>query len=115
MKILKLAFVEHDPLALCLIAWALTLPLYLILQTWFSYACAGRWRIAALIPLVGLALTVSFFIGFSYYPDLFGPPLENPFFEYPVLALAFFSPVGFIYLVVAGIAHRVRKSRLAAQ
>ena len=31
----------------------LLVPLYLILQTWFGCAWAGRWRMAALVPLIG--------------------------------------------------------------
>jgi hypothetical protein len=31
-------------------------PLYLILQSWLAYSWAGRWRIAALVPLRGVAL-----------------------------------------------------------
>ena len=76
MKFLKLVFIDHDPLALGLIAWALTVALYVVLQIWFAYAWAGRWRIAALVPLIGVVLSMMFFVVVqSKIPD--APPFES--------------------------------------
>ena len=111
MKFLKLVFIDHDPLALGLIAWALTVALYVVLQTWFGYAWAGRWRIAALVPLIGLVLSMIFFVVVqSKIPD--APPLESvsDFLLIPVVGLIWFSPLGFIYLAVAGIVRLLRRS-----
>lgn len=80
---------------LIILGGVLSAPLYLILQVWFGYAWAGRWRIAALIPLAG-------FVAFRYsnlrlplgFSDLLG-------------ALVLFAPVGLIYLMIAGIAHLI--------
>ena len=110
MKFLKLVFIDHDPLALGLIAWALTVALYVVLQTWFAYAWAGRWRIAALVPLIGLVLSMMFFVVVqSKIPD--APPLESvsDFLVFPVLGLIWFSPLGFIYLAIAGIVRLLRR------
>jgi hypothetical protein len=44
-------------------AIVLLVPLYLILQTWLGCAWAGRWRMAALVPLIGFvpALIIALF------------------------------------------------------
>jgi hypothetical protein len=107
MKI-KQASISHPWIGLLLLAWMLSVPLYIIFQAWFGYAWAGRWRAAALIPLAGLAaLVLLFFIGETYAPDVWGPLPEDAF-DNPIVAVMLFAPVGFIYLAIAGIAHRTR-------
>jgi len=44
---------------LLLIAWAVTVPFYIILQAWFAFAWSSRWRIAALVPLIGVVLAIT--------------------------------------------------------
>ena len=106
----KQALETHDLAALLVLAWTLSIPLYLILQIWFGYAWVGRWRIAALVPLISLVcLPVLFFVGQSFDPDVFGPPSQS-LFDNPMVAVMLFSPVGFIYLVIAGIMHRTRSA-----
>lgn len=34
-------------------------PIYFLLQAWLAYAWAGRWRIAALAPLIAIAPAVA--------------------------------------------------------
>jgi hypothetical protein len=51
---------SHPWIALLMLAWVLLIPLYLLLQAWFGYAWAGRWRTAALIPLAGLVALILF-------------------------------------------------------
>lgn len=49
MKFLHKAFVEFDPVVWWFIAWALTVPLYIGLQTWFGVAWKGdgaSWRLS---------------------------------------------------------------------
>jgi hypothetical protein len=80
---------------LVLLVGVLCAPLYLILQAWFGYAWAGRWRIAALIPLAGL---VAFACLDIRQPVGFGDLLA---------AVVLFAPVGLSYLVIAGIAYLI--------
>jgi hypothetical protein len=80
---------------LLIILGVLSIPVYLILQVWFGYAWAGRWRIAALIPLAGAVI-------FTYLN--FRPPAE---LTDPINALVLFAPLGSVYLVIAGIVHAV--------
>jgi hypothetical protein len=103
MKFLKLAFVDHDPKTWLFIAWALSVPLYLALQAWFGIAWTGRWRKAALIPLIGVGLATLFSaIVVATVPD--NPPLDLAgVLSFPLLGLILFAPVGFIYEVVVGI------------
>ena len=103
------AMISHQWIALLLLAWLLLIVLYIILQAWFSYAWAGRWRIAALAPLIGLAAAVIFFV-FVHLKTPDAPPLEKSwdFAVFPVLGVISFSPFGFIFLVIVGIIHRVR-------
>jgi hypothetical protein len=65
------------------------LPLYIVLQVWFVRAWPGRWRIAALVPLLGfLATLVYSLVALTYGSNLWPLPL------------IFFSPVGVVYLLV---------------
>jgi hypothetical protein len=105
---IKQAAMAHEWIAVGLALWLLAIALYLILQIWFGYAWTGRWRAVALVPLALLAgIAVMFLIGQSYAPDVFGPPAQ--ILDNLILALVFGSPLGFIYLVVAGAAHRNRR------
>lgn len=107
IKLAKLAFVSHEPIAVLMLAWMISVPLYIILQTWLVYAWTGRWRITALIPLIVLALVlIVLAVGPSYDPDQFGPPPENwdRLYLPPILAVWLFSPLGLMYLAIAGIA-----------
>jgi hypothetical protein len=71
------------------------IPVYLILQVWFGYAWAGRWRIAAFIPLAGLA-------AFMYLN--FRPPAE---IADPLNALVLVAPLSSIYLAIVGITRAI--------
>lgn len=75
-------------------------PIYLIMQIWFGYAWTGRWRIAALVALIG-------FVPALYY-SLAG--LEHGSNLWP-LPLILFAPVGLVYLLVC----RVARAMLGAQ
>ena len=78
-------------LGLVIIAGVLSAPVYLILQAWFGYTWAGRWRIVALIPFAGLvAFTCADLRAPVVFSDLIG-------------AVVLFAPLGSIYLVMAGI------------
>ena len=81
----------------------LLVPLYLILQTWFGCAWAGRWRMAALVPLIGFvpALIIAL-LQLSHGSNLWP------------LTMIFFAPLGFTYLLVAAVARRVVRMRRAA-
>lgn len=65
-------------------------PLYFILQSWLAYSWAGRWRIAALVPLIAVAPAVAF--------SLFA--LSRGSNLWPVTVI-FLAPLGFIYLLAA--------------
>jgi hypothetical protein len=82
----------------------LFLPAYVILQIWFGYAWRGRWRIAALIPLFVFvpALLYSVF-AFSKGSNL-----------WPIV-LIFLAPLGFLYLLVLGVARLVPSRRPSPQ
>jgi len=79
------------------------LPLYLILQIWFGLAWFGRWRIAALVPLIAfvplLGVAVAGLIGKSNLWPL--PPI-------------LFAPLGFAYLLILGAARAIVRRRAAA-
>lgn len=108
MKI-KQALMSHEWIALAVFVWLVSVALYCILQVWLACAWAGRWRIAALVPLIGLVAFVLFlFIGQSYDPDVFGPRAEGPL-DNLIVGVLFFSPIGFIYLAIAGIVHWTRR------
>lgn len=104
---IKQAAMSHEWIALVVLAWLLSVALYIILQVWLGYAWTGRWRIVALLPLIGLAaLSLLFFIGQWYDANVFGP-LARPF-DNLIVAFLFFSPLGFCYLAIASIVRRVR-------
>lgn len=109
----KQALMSHEWIALAVITWLVCIALYCILQVWFAYAWTARWRIAALVPLIGLAVFVAFlFIGQSYDPDVFGPrtaPLDNL-----IVAILLLAPIGFVYLAITGVLHRARSKPGAA-
>ena len=89
-------------LGLVIIAGVLSAPVYLILQAWFGYAWAGRWRIVALIPFAGLvAFTGADLRAPVVFSDLIG-------------AVVLFAPLGFIYLVIAGIARLTTRIYLSS-
>jgi hypothetical protein len=77
-------------------------PIYLVLQIVLVVLWRGRWRIAALVPLIvilpALAMTA--------YEALHGSNLA----PLPFIAAA---PAALIYLVIAGIIHEVRRPRSA--
>ncbi|MGB6537793.1 MAG: hypothetical protein WBF58_17725 [Xanthobacteraceae bacterium] len=76
-------------------------PLYLILQIWLGYAWAGRWRIAALVPLIGfILLLVGAAVEYSRGANLW--PL-------PVI---FFAPLGLVYFLIVGTARALTHRRL---
>jgi len=103
MKFLKLAFVDHDPTTLWLLAWALSVLLYLALQAWFGIAWTGRWRKLALVPLIGVVLSTIFaVVVIRNTPDAWSPEWSSVLL-FPLLGLVWFAPVGCIYEVVLGV------------
>jgi hypothetical protein len=112
IKFLKVAFVDHDAAALTAFAWILSFFAYIVLQIWFGYAWKGRWRVAALLALIGpVIFLIMIFVGLSYYPDQFGPYPQDisDFLSEPILAVWLFAPLGFIYLAIAGIARLIAR------
>ncbi len=76
-------------------------PIYFILQIWFGLAMTGRWRVAALVPLIGFvpALVISL-DGLSRGSNL-----------WPIMVI-FFAPLGCIYLLAVSITRlALRKGR----
>jgi hypothetical protein len=71
-------------------------PFYVILQTWFGLAFTGRWRLAALVPLLGFipALIIS----------LDALSRNSNLWPIPVI---FFAPLGCIYLLAVGMARGI--------
>jgi hypothetical protein len=67
-------------------------PLYLVLQIWLGLAFTGRWRIAALVPLIGFvpALIVSV------------DALSRGSNLWPIVVI-FFAPLGCMYLLCVGL------------
>jgi hypothetical protein len=111
-KLYNLIFVSHDPFTLLLLGWALCVPLYFILQTWFGFAWIDRWRTVALIPLIGLALTEigAFVLTLTFADQLeFDSHDPSALFGLVFAAGICFAPLGFIYLVIAGITRLVAK------
>jgi hypothetical protein len=78
-------------------------PLYLILQIWFGLDLTGRWRLVALVPLIGFvaALVISL-DALSHGSNL-----------WPIV-LIFFAPLGCIHLLVVGFARMILGRRKAA-
>lgn len=96
--------VSISPLMMA-VAWMLVFLLYLVLQVWFGYVWKGRWRITALVPLVGLAALMLFvFSRGPYHPNMANPPSQSDFY---IVTALFFSPLGIVYLTIEGIAHRI--------
>lgn len=105
-KLYNLIFVSHDPFTLMLLGWALSVLLYIILQTWFGLAWIGRWRTVALIPLIGLALTVigAFVLALTHAEQLECDSHDpSALFGVVFAAGMYFAPLGFIYLAIAGV------------
>jgi hypothetical protein len=71
-------------------------PLYFILQIWFAWAFNGRWRVAALVPLIGFvpALIISL------------DALSRGSNLWPIVVI-FFAPLGCIYLLCVGLARMI--------
>ncbi len=78
-------------------------PLYFILQVWFPWAFHGRWRVAALVPLIGFvpALIISL------------QALSRNSNLWPIV-LIFFAPLGCIYLLALGLVRMIAGRRRAA-
>jgi hypothetical protein len=114
MKLLHNLFVEPNSLAWLIILWALTIPLYVGLQVWFGIAWKGRWRIVALIPLIGVVLVAILAVyGVATMPD--APPLDlNAVLVAPLAGIAVFAPLGFVYEAIAGIVRLVVRRPAAA-
>jgi hypothetical protein len=99
------AAMSHGWIALGALTWLAAIALYVILQVWFGCAWSGRWRVVALVPLIVLAaLALMFSILQGSNPEVFGP--RGPILDNLVVALLLASPIGFVYLVIAGIVHR---------
>ena len=79
-----------------------SVPLYFILQIWFGCAWAGRWRTAALVPLIGFVAALMYsLLGLLHGSNLWPLPI------------IFFAPLGFIFLLVLGIARAIVDRRTA--
>jgi hypothetical protein len=97
--------ISISPRLMAGVAWTLVFLLYLVLQVWFGYVWKGRWRVAAFVPLVGLAALMLFvFSRGPYHPNMPDPPSQSDFY---ILAALFFLPFGIVYLAIVGIAHRI--------
>jgi hypothetical protein len=118
MKILHNLFVEHDSLTWLVVLWALTVPLYVVLQAWFGIAWKGRWRTVALIPLIGVVLTIALaavldVVAARITPDW--PPFQlNDILVPPIVGFVLFAPFGFIYEVIAGVVRLSRRRTVSA-
>jgi hypothetical protein len=76
-------------------------PLYFVLQIWFAGAWSGRWRIAALVPLIGfLPILVYSLVVLAHSSNLWP------------LALIFFSPLGVAYLLAVRVVRAVVSKRV---
>jgi hypothetical protein len=78
-------------------------PVYFVLQIWFGCAWSGRWRIAALAPLIVFVPVVVY----TLLGALHGSNL------WPLL-LIFVSPVGVAYLLLACAARAIVNRRAAS-
>jgi hypothetical protein len=78
-------------------------PLYFILQIWVPWAFRGRWRIAALVPLIGFvpALIISL------------DALSRNSNLWPIMVI-FFAPLGCIYLLALDLVRMIVGRRRAA-
>jgi uncharacterized integral membrane protein len=113
MKIPHLLFVEHDSFTWSLLLWALTVPLYLGLQVWFGIAWKGRWRVVALIPLVGVLLTTILAVVIMLTTPDNQPFQFQDILVPPMLGVIGFAPFGLFYEVVASIVRLSRRRRVA--
>jgi hypothetical protein len=78
-------------------------PLYFILQMWFPLAFRGRWRVAALVPLIGFVPALIICLdALSHNSNL-----------WPIV-LIFFAPLGCFYLLALGAARMIVGRRRAA-
>jgi hypothetical protein len=109
MNFVHKAFGEHDPAFWPVVIWALTIPLYIGLQAWFGIAWKGRWRIVALIPLIGVALAaIVLGIVAVTIPD--APPIDlNAILAVPLAAIFVVAPLGLAYEVIVGIVWLTRR------
>jgi hypothetical protein len=76
---------------------------------WLGYAWRGCWRIAALMPLFGIAVTATLVVVAALtIPE--SPPIVLSALLLAILVdgVGLFAPVGLIYLVVVGIIRRAR-------
>jgi hypothetical protein len=78
-------------------------PLYLVLQIWFALAWSGRWRIAALLPVIVFVPVLAYTLvalakGANLWP----------------LVLIFTSPFGVAYLTTVWAGHALVNRRAAA-
>jgi hypothetical protein len=75
-------------------------PLYFILQIWSGLGLTGRWRVAALVPLIGFVpLLIISLYALSQNSNL-----------WPIMII-FFAPLGCIYLLAVGIARMIVRRR----
>jgi hypothetical protein len=117
VKFLKVALVSHEPIAMVALAWMVAFVLYAVGQIWFGCAWTGRWRVVALLPLIGPVLgTIGLFYGMAYSPEKWGAFPDSPwgFLQEPIVAAFIWAPVGLVYFVVAGIARLARKKAAVA-
>ena len=84
------------------IAIMLLVPAYLVLQIGFGIIWRGRWRLAALVPLVAFVPIV----GYSLLALSQGSNL------WPLLAIVF-APFGFLYLVILAVLQFVSRRKTA--
>jgi hypothetical protein len=109
---IKQAAMAHEWIAVAVAIWLLALALYVIFQIWFGYSWTGRWRAAALVPVVVLGVLglIFFLVGQVDNP-------EPPAWVMGLLGLAeLFGPlVGVIYLLIVAIAHRKSRRRATAK
>ena len=104
--------ISISPLLLGGLAWIMMLLLYLTLQVWFGYVWTGRWRIAALVPLVGLAALMLFVYSKGpYHPNMPDPPSQSDIYFLTALLL---FPLGVSLPCDQGVAHRVWGRRTAS-
>lgn len=88
-----------------LVGWAINacVPLYFVLQIWFGYAWSGRWRIAALVPLIlFVPVLIYTLLGLLHGSNL-----------WPLL-LIFSAPFGVAYLLVVRVARAIVNRRTVA-
>ena len=96
--------------ALLAMGMYLCTPLYIILQIWFGCAWTGRWRLAALSPLVVLVVfLITYFVRIFSHPELGRPEFGQ--FDMIFSFLVVFSVPGSIYLLLIAIARMMFRRR----